>query len=276
MRQGSAVQVESMSQHGFARNSKWEVRSAETRMNGECHVVLTLTDSEATRAKYPHHFLLEYVVSLDEKRLLTSLKMTNMDEEGTIAPQALLHTYFRTADIEDTEVLGLAGHTYFDQLTSDKSIQTGDTVSFRGEIDRIYSEVKEKRIKIGRHGQRGVVELSLECAYQEEFGELGTVPKQINPDVVASFAESRLSAASEPPSHAGLEPAHRQVPENVRFRRRWLEEYVLCRARCPRQVPACNYSCQLCRSQPDHFLHPGVASNLACICSAVKARQLNV
>ena len=52
-----------MAQHGFARSSTWSVGAVVDDAEGST-AVLSLTDSEATRAVWNHSFRLEYVVSL--------------------------------------------------------------------------------------------------------------------------------------------------------------------------------------------------------------------
>ncbi|KAJ8600414.1 hypothetical protein CTAYLR_001455 [Chrysophaeum taylorii] len=172
--------ITSMSQHGFARTSKWSVRSAEVRLNGDCQVVLTLEDSEATREKFPHKFSLLYTVSLNETCLRTALKMTNMDK-ATVAPQALLHTYFATDEVAQTRVSGLDGVSYYDQLADETDAQHGD-VSFCGETDRVYE--RGDKLVISCEGQRAVTEIAVEATYVEEFGESGSSATPFAPDVV--------------------------------------------------------------------------------------------
>lgn len=173
-----------MAQHGFARNSKWGVQVAEVRTDGDCQVVLFLGDCEATRAKYPHRFGLKYTVSLDAHRLKTSLKMTNMDDTSSITPQALLHNYFKTDEVAETEVSGLQGVAYLDQLTAEKRVEATNAVSFVGETDRVYRDVNTEILEIGCRGQKGKVRLAIEAVYEEEFGEAGAVRKPFNPDCV--------------------------------------------------------------------------------------------
>mmetsp|Transcript_21825 Transcript_21825/g.68364 ORF Transcript_21825/g.68364 Transcript_21825/m.68364 type:complete len:213 (+) Transcript_21825:182-820(+) len=49
-----------MAQHGFARTATWDVAETAVTETGACRVVLTLADSDETRAKWPFAFLLRY------------------------------------------------------------------------------------------------------------------------------------------------------------------------------------------------------------------------
>lgn len=166
--------VPSMSQHGFARNSKWSVQLLDPV---HCRVVLSL---EGSNDKWPHAFRLELAVCLGAE-LKTSFKMINL-ADVPVAPQCLLHTYYATDQVTATEVHGLERLEYFDQLSGQTAQQRGP-VSFQGETDRIYAASTNK-LRITCKGQKASVEIKLDAAYVEEFGEAGAVPKPFAPDVV--------------------------------------------------------------------------------------------
>jgi len=187
---------ESMSQHGFVRKTAWEVdaHATEVTLSGDCRAVLRLGDSEATRAKWPHKFALEYTVTLMDGLLRTALKITNLDDDGAppFQPQALLHTYFRVDEARETEVDGLACRTYLDQLTGATLTQGSDPITFVGETDRVYDGGHNTGVQATRiltmtpTGARPPAQLrvALEAQHVEEFGELGTVATDFPPDVV--------------------------------------------------------------------------------------------
>jgi glucose-6-phosphate 1-epimerase len=56
-------------QHGFARNSVWTLDRV-----GDGVVELSLSDSEATRAVWPHAFHLHYRIAFDGEQLTTQLQ----------------------------------------------------------------------------------------------------------------------------------------------------------------------------------------------------------
>jgi glucose-6-phosphate 1-epimerase len=122
--------------HGFARIQTWEV----ARVTDDS-AVFWLSETEDTRKIWPHRFLAEYIVRIENSRLEMSLAITNTD----IAPftfTTALHTYLRVQNATKTTVLGLKGLTYRDSTNGDKeSSDESDRVSFFGEMDRIYLDV---------------------------------------------------------------------------------------------------------------------------------------
>jgi glucose-6-phosphate 1-epimerase len=142
-------------QHGFARNSEWKL----TRVaDGLCE--LELSDSEATRAIWPHHFHLMYRVQIDDKSLATSLHITNPKEryahhegETTAASSAafsfdaLLHTYLAIGheNIEGIAVHGLKGHGYISKPEGGaRKTQEEEPLVIKDglEVDRVYYNIK--------------------------------------------------------------------------------------------------------------------------------------
>lgn len=174
----------SMTQHGFARTSKWRVKKNCVLAGDACCAVLTLSHDESTLAKFPFKFSLEYVVTLSKDKLRTALKITNMDEKD-MAPQALLHTYFATQDVEKTRVGGIvprggdATTMYLDQLTGKKQEESRAFVRFDGETDLIYDDLKTREITIDDS-----VGLEIQTATVENFGEAGSAITPFNPDLV--------------------------------------------------------------------------------------------
>lgn len=119
--------------HGFARNLVWEVAHlAETR------AVFWLSENELTGRVWPHRFLAEYTVRLDETTLEMELSITNTD----LVPfqfTAALHTYLQVEDVRTVAVEGLDGLVYRDSTEGEREIrETAPTVTFPGEIDRVY------------------------------------------------------------------------------------------------------------------------------------------
>jgi glucose-6-phosphate 1-epimerase len=51
---------------------------------------------------------------------------------------AALHTYLRVDDVATTRIGNLGGLKYFDAALKREAVQTEDTVTFPGEIDRVY------------------------------------------------------------------------------------------------------------------------------------------
>lgn len=94
-------------QHGFARTSAWTVREAiadEATARVEC----ALTDSQDTRAHWPHAFELRQAVSLSAGRLLLEWSLENRGPE----PLPLhfgIHPYFAVGDKARVRVEGARG-----------------------------------------------------------------------------------------------------------------------------------------------------------------------
>ena len=103
-----------MSQHGFARNSNWEL-AEELATDEVVKAVFHLSDSDSTRALWPYPFLLSYTLSLTAKALTTSLRIENKGEQPFEA-QALLHTYLRVKDIGRVGVHGYHGKSFLDKV----------------------------------------------------------------------------------------------------------------------------------------------------------------
>ncbi len=122
--------------HGFARLAEWELVAA--RDDGDTvAVTLRLADSPATRATaWPHRFEALYTVTVGT-RLALALTVTNRDTDA-ISFEEALHSYLAVDDIRATEVAGLEGAPYLDQLAGmSVGTETGP-VRFNAETDRIY------------------------------------------------------------------------------------------------------------------------------------------
>ena len=91
--------------HGFARTSTWSVDAL-----GDGTATLSLTDSDATRAVWPHAFKLTTRISISDEGLVQSLEVINpKGAEGPFAFEALLHTYLRVGDGAAPSSVGISG-----------------------------------------------------------------------------------------------------------------------------------------------------------------------
>jgi D-hexose-6-phosphate mutarotase len=123
--------------HGFARLSQWSLVDAHD--DGEDVTVrLRLTDSQATGAgAWPHRFEAVYTVVVGS-RLSLALTVTNRGEDVAVFEEAL-HTYLGVCDIRATQVSGLQGAAFYDQLAGPgPEPGESDPVRFGAETDRIY------------------------------------------------------------------------------------------------------------------------------------------
>ncbi|SDD92003.1 D-hexose-6-phosphate mutarotase [Aquimonas voraii] len=87
--------------HGFARTQPWRLRE-----QADDRLLLELTDSEATRALWPHRFALHLEARLAADTMVLTLDIENRDAFGMEFCCAL-HTYF-ACTLGQTRVLGLA------------------------------------------------------------------------------------------------------------------------------------------------------------------------
>ena len=86
--------------------------------------------------------------------------------EGTVAFQALFHTYLAVENVADVGVTGLKGAKYLDKIAGGEAVEGNDVVGFKGEVDRVYLgvggavEVKEEAtggVRVEREGLEEVV-----------------------------------------------------------------------------------------------------------------------
>jgi len=125
--------------HGFVRNRQWQVAASESLADGSTKVVMSLSDSDATRKFWPHHFTLSIEITVGDTLKVELVTHNSGDKPVTIS-QAL-HTYFQVGDIGKVRVLGLEDTDYIDKVDgSTRKTQTGP-VTINGEVDRIYTGV---------------------------------------------------------------------------------------------------------------------------------------
>ncbi|WP_421886846.1 D-hexose-6-phosphate mutarotase [Methylibium sp.] len=125
--------------HGFARDRAWTlVEHGPHRQHAQA--VLRLTDTEATRAVWPHAFEAELTVSLSGRTLEMELAVLNTGER-TFEFTAALHTYLRCDDVREARVSGLLGSDFEDSLRGTTHRQEIEPQAIVGEIDRIYWNV---------------------------------------------------------------------------------------------------------------------------------------
>ncbi|KAI8801291.1 galactose mutarotase-like domain-containing protein [Cladochytrium replicatum] len=152
------VETSRLPQHGFARNSVWELGPV-TETAEETTVALSLTPGQvpfALATLWPKKFQATYSVTLNGRdgKLRTSLQVTNTDSEPWEFT-ALLHTYFATPDVRTTGVQGLTGFPFTDKVAGGLRVEaeTRDRVTIAGEVDRIYHGVKSEEVVIDAEGK---------------------------------------------------------------------------------------------------------------------------
>lgn len=125
--------------HGFARNRNWQLQSAVRLADGSAQAILSLQDSEPTRAIWPYAFKLELQVRVFEKTLELVLTVTNLDQQVITFTNAL-HTYLGVTEIDEVQVFGLQHQRYQDSALGLKNCtQASEILRIQGEVDRIYN-----------------------------------------------------------------------------------------------------------------------------------------
>ncbi|MGX5203391.1 D-hexose-6-phosphate mutarotase [Aliikangiella sp. IMCC44632] len=140
---GAHSQNPQLPQHGFARISLFQLESVSYQQQA-LKVSLSLVDSAATRAFFDYRFKLTVEITMTDS-LTISLVTENNDEEAFHISEAI-HSYFNVGDIHQTELVGLQGLAYFDQLRQLNLQEQAPLLSFDQEIDRIYLLPQEQLI----------------------------------------------------------------------------------------------------------------------------------
>jgi glucose-6-phosphate 1-epimerase len=131
-------------QHGFARGADWGIGSTSADPNPDevdPSVELILSDTDATRAVWPHAFRAAYRVTLHGEALRTELAISNTGA-SPFTFTAALHTYIEVSDIRAAKVSGLKGLTWLDKTADPanppRALETRDAVPFAGPVDAVY------------------------------------------------------------------------------------------------------------------------------------------
>lgn len=167
--------------HGFARTQPWHVTGTRALEDDSTEIALTLQQSDATRALWPHPSQLDMLLNIG-----TSLKIAlitrNMGESDFVIREAL-HTYFHVSDIAQVQVLGLEDGAYMDKAAGGTRGQQARAVSFSGEVDRVYVGTSSacviedpglhRRIRIAKLGSQSTVVWNPWQARADQMGDLG-------------------------------------------------------------------------------------------------------
>lgn len=128
----------SLPRHGLVRTRPWAVESMSTGKD-HAQVTLVITDSDETRALWPHAFALELTVCLTPARLDLELHAQNTGERAW-AFSAALHTYLAVTDISQARLQGLGGGRFIDVMLNEERTDEHSEHHFKGEVDRIYAQ----------------------------------------------------------------------------------------------------------------------------------------
>jgi glucose-6-phosphate 1-epimerase len=126
-------------QHGFARNTPWDV-SAALASEVSSQITFGLDSNMQTQQLWPHDFSLRFTVSVTTV-LSMDLLVTNRSTD-TISFDEALHTYFTVADVRQAAVTGLGNATYIDKTDGFKRkvLPVGD-LRLAAETDSLFVDV---------------------------------------------------------------------------------------------------------------------------------------
>ncbi|PHH80769.1 hypothetical protein CDD80_7306 [Ophiocordyceps camponoti-rufipedis] len=137
-----------LSQHGFARSTRWEFlgkSTSEGAASSSVKLDFGLSPDnldDKTRALWPYKFGLLYSVTLERESLNTTLVVTNQGDEP-FEFQTLIHTYFKVDDISSVQVTGLEDSVYLDKTDAGKEKkQPAAAVTFSSEVDSVFTPSK--------------------------------------------------------------------------------------------------------------------------------------
>ena len=123
--------------HGFARTMEWDLESVTVAPSAEVDLALSLAASDATRAQWPHDFLLRHVIQIGAGLSMTLIVENRGAEPFTI--EEALHTYLAVGDVREVAVTGLEHTTFLDKADGLKTKSlTGEPLRFTGETDRVF------------------------------------------------------------------------------------------------------------------------------------------
>ncbi len=167
--------------HGYARTVPWEVTATRALADGATEIALTLVESDATRAMWPHSSKVELTVTVG-KTLKIALTTTNLGKEDFVIGEAL-HTYFQIGDIAETKVLGLEGCEYMDKAGGGVRKHQEGAVTFSAETDRVYVNTEaacliedarlKRRIRVAKSGSRSTVVWTPWTEKADKMGDFG-------------------------------------------------------------------------------------------------------
>ena len=151
--------------HGFARTREWELESVEKWPDETVALVLRLISDDASRALWPHDFVLRLRV-MASRQLELRLEVENWSEDAFTFEEAL-HTYLAVREVRQVSVAGLEGVQYLDKTDGLQRKTQEGAIRFESETDRVYTCTEaacvlddpagSRRLRIGKDGSRTTV-----------------------------------------------------------------------------------------------------------------------
>jgi D-hexose-6-phosphate mutarotase len=167
--------------HGFARTVMWETALSEVLADGATRITFELTQTDATRAQWPHACKVSYAVTAG-RQLTVELKTQNTGDCPFRITEAL-HTYFDIGDIGNLRITGLSRCVYLDKLEAFKPKRQHGEVEIASEVDRVYvntdaecvieDRARQRCIRVSKQGGRSTVVWNPWIEKSETMGDMG-------------------------------------------------------------------------------------------------------
>ncbi|NNM79163.1 MAG: D-hexose-6-phosphate mutarotase [Gallionella sp.] len=164
--------------HGFARTVPWQVLESGIEPNGATRLTLRLVSSDKTRAQWDHACNVDLTVIVGDT-LRMEMATENTGTADFVIGEAL-HTYLQIGDIGAVRVTGLEGCQYWDKVGGSELKNQVGSVSFTGEVDRVYINTSaecvieddklKRRIHIKKSGSLSTV---VWTPWTEKAGKMG-------------------------------------------------------------------------------------------------------
>lgn len=168
--------------HGFARAVPWVVIATRALPDGATHLSLQLTQTDATRAQWPHATDLSLHIKVGAT-LEMALVTRNTGDHAIVIGEAL-HSYFAVSDVRQIALHGLGQGEYWDKVDGNQRKQQSGPVTIGAETDRIYvgSSTEcmiddpqwRRRIRIAKRGSHSTVVWNPWIEKSAKMGDLGT------------------------------------------------------------------------------------------------------
>jgi glucose-6-phosphate 1-epimerase len=114
--------------HGTARITDWDLTETALLSDGSVRLAFQLPGQETADVLF--------IVTVGNT-LGMELSVTNHGTDD-LNFENCLHTYLHISDIHGIEVAGLKGARYLDTLTGTEYVESGETIRFIAETDRVY------------------------------------------------------------------------------------------------------------------------------------------
>jgi len=166
--------------HGFARLSKWQVKSTSIK-NDNLNLQLELNDTESTRKIWPYKF--KAIISITVGETLNVELMTINTDKLPFTITSALHSYLNISNSETITISGLKDIQYMDDVKNIECQQDDALLSLQGEIDRRYINTSSactiddskfnRKIKISKQGSETTVIWNPGAVLAKKMADLG-------------------------------------------------------------------------------------------------------